>query len=63
VGRVDDKAVTADKRGGRQYLWAEDNKTLLYLQDADGDGTGTSGVDLASGSVRDYTAFRGRGAT
>jgi dipeptidyl aminopeptidase/acylaminoacyl peptidase len=61
VGKDDDKAVTADKkRGIRQYLWAEDNKTLLYLQDADGDENWhIYGVDLASGSVRDYTAFQG----
>ena len=61
VGRDDDKAVTADKkRGIRQYLWAEDNKTLLYLQDADGDENWhIYGVDLASGGVRDYTAFQG----
>src|SRR5262245_2381459 len=61
VGKQDDKAITADKkRGIRQYLWAEDNKTLLYLQDADGDENWhIYGVDLASGTVRDYTAFQG----
>ena len=61
VGKEDDKAVTADKkRGIRQYLWAENNKTLLYLQDADGDENWhLYGVDLDSGSVRDYTAFQG----
>src|SRR5215210_9255048 len=32
IGGTDDKAVTADKkRGIRQYSWARDNKTLLYL--------------------------------
>src|SRR5262245_39586043 len=37
LGGSDDKAVTADKkRGIRQYTWARDNKTLLYLQDNDG---------------------------
>jgi len=47
-------------RGIRQYLWAENNKTLLYLQDADGDENWhVFGVDLDSGSVRDYTAFQG----
>ena len=61
IGKADDKAVTADKkRGIRQYLWAENNKTLLYLQDADGDENWhVYGVDLDSGSVRDYTAFQG----
>jgi len=61
VGRTDDKVMTADKkRGIRRYLWAEDNKTLLYLQDVDGDENWHAyGVDLASGNVRDYTPFQG----
>src|SRR5215471_1703663 len=61
VGKQDDKAVTADKkRGIRQYFWAENNKTLLYLQDADGDENWhIYGADLESGSIRDYTAFSG----
>jgi dipeptidyl aminopeptidase/acylaminoacyl peptidase len=61
VGGTDDKAVTADKkRGIRRYRWAEDNKTLLYLQDVDGDENWhVYGVDLASGNVRDYTPFQG----
>jgi len=61
VGADDDKIVTADKkRGIRQYLWAEDNRTLLYMQDNDGDENfHVYGVDLASGNVRDYTPFQG----
>ena len=61
VGKDDDKMVTADKkRGIRQYFWAEDNKTLLYQQDNDGDENfHVYGVDLASGNVRDYTPFQG----
>ncbi|MFI5197773.1 MAG: alpha/beta fold hydrolase [Thermoanaerobaculia bacterium] len=61
VGKDDDKIVTADKkRGIRNYIWAEDNKTLLYLQDNDGDENfHVYGVDLASGNVRDYTPFQG----
>src|SRR5450759_5280807 len=61
VGKADDKMVTADKkRGIRQYFWAEDNKTLLYQQDNDGDENfHVYGVDLASGNVRDYTPFQG----
>ncbi|HYB52692.1 MAG TPA: S9 family peptidase, partial [Thermoanaerobaculia bacterium] len=61
VGKEDDKAITADKkRGIRQYFWAENSKTLLYLQDADGDENWhIYGVDLESGSIRDYTAFSG----
>jgi dipeptidyl aminopeptidase/acylaminoacyl peptidase len=65
VGGTDDKVVTADKkRGIRSYFWAENNKTLIYLQDADGDENWHAyGVDLASGNVRDYTPFQGVRAT
>jgi len=61
IGQEDGKKVTADKkRGIRQYLWAQDDKTLLYLQDADGDENfHVHGVDLASGNVRDLTPFQG----
>jgi len=61
IGKDDDKIITADKkRGIRQYFWAPDNKTLLYLQDNDGDENfHVFGVDLASGIVRDYTPFQG----
>jgi dipeptidyl aminopeptidase/acylaminoacyl peptidase len=61
LGKEDDKIVTADKkRGIRQYFWAKDNRTLLYLQDSDGDENfHIYGVDLASGNVRDYTPFQG----
>ncbi|HYG35178.1 MAG TPA: S9 family peptidase, partial [Clostridia bacterium] len=61
VGKEDDKIITADKkRGIRQYLWAKDNRTLLYLQDSDGDENfHVYGVDLSSGNVRDYTPFQG----
>ena len=61
VGKDDDKMVTADKkRGIRLYRWAEDSRTLLYLQDNDGDENfHVYGVDLASGNVRDYTPFQG----
>ena len=38
VGKTDDRVVTADKyRGIRQAFWAEDSKTLLYMQDFGGD--------------------------
>lgn len=61
IGKDDDKIVTADKkRGIRQYLWAEDNHTLLYMQDTDGDENfHVYGVDLVSGNVRDYTPIQG----
>jgi hypothetical protein len=61
VGKDDEKMVTADKkRGIRRYFWAQDNRTLLYLQDNDGDENyHVYGVDLVSGNVRDYTPFQG----
>lgn len=61
IGKDDDKMVTADKRRGiRQYSWARDNKTLLYLQDNDGDENfHIYGVDLDSGNVRDFTPVQG----
>ena len=65
IGKEDAKVVTADKkRGIRQYFWAPDNKTVLYMQDNDGDENfHVYGVDLESGNVRDYTPFQGiRGA-
>lgn len=62
VGGSDDKMITADKkRGIRSYLWAEDDRTLLYVQDADGDENWhVYGVDLVAGTVRDYTPFSRR---
>jgi dipeptidyl aminopeptidase/acylaminoacyl peptidase len=61
VGGTDDKVMTADKkRGIRRYFWAEDDKTLIYLQDSDGDENWHAyGVDLTTGNVRDYTPFQG----
>jgi dipeptidyl aminopeptidase/acylaminoacyl peptidase len=61
MGQDDGKILTADrKRGIRSYFWAHDGKTLIYLQDADGDENWHAyGVDLASGNVRDYTPFQG----
>ena len=65
LGKDDDKAVTADKkRGIRNYSWARDNKTLLYLQDDDGnENFQLYGVDLETGNVRDYTAIQGTRAS
>ncbi|HEY2749109.1 MAG TPA: S9 family peptidase [Polyangia bacterium] len=61
IGKNDDKMVTADKkRGIRNYFFAEDDRTLLYTQDADGDENWhVFGVDLVDGNVRDYTPFQG----
>jgi dipeptidyl aminopeptidase/acylaminoacyl peptidase len=60
-GAHEPKQVTQDKkRGIRSYFFAHDNRTLLYLQDADGDENfHVYGVDLPSGNVRDYTPFQG----
>lgn len=65
IGGSDDKMVTADKkRGIRRYEWAQDDRTLLYMQDADGDENWhVYGVDLGSGptagAVRDFTPWQG----
>jgi dipeptidyl aminopeptidase/acylaminoacyl peptidase len=61
IGQNDEKKVTADKkRGIRQYFWAEDNRTLVYVQDLDGDENFHAyGVDLETGNVRDFTPFQG----
>ncbi len=61
IGAEDDKMLTADKkRGIRVFAWAEDNRTLLYQQDNDGDENfHVYGVDLPTGNVRDYTPIQG----
>ncbi len=53
--------VTADKkRGIRQYFWTEDSKSILYMQDADGDENfHVFQVELASKNVRDLTPWQG----
>ena len=57
IGKDDDKVVTDDKkRGIRNYVWAENSKVLLYMQDHDGDEEfHVYGVDLDAGKVRDFT--------
>jgi dipeptidyl aminopeptidase/acylaminoacyl peptidase len=61
IGQNDEKMVTADKkRGIRQYSWAKDDRTLLYMQDTDGDENfHVYGVDLVTGNVRDFTPIQG----
>ena len=65
VGKEDGKIVTADrKRGINQYSWAKDDRTLLYLQDDDGDENfHLYGVDLNAGLVRDFTPIQGVAAS
>lgn len=61
VGKNDERIVTDDKkRGIRQFYWAYNNRTLLYLQDRDGDENfHIYGVDLAAGKVSDLTPAPG----
>jgi len=65
IGKDDDRILTADKkRGIRSFFWAEDDRTIVYGQDNDGDENyHLYGIDLASGNVRDYTPFQGVRAT
>ena len=60
IGQADDKAVTQEKkRGIRRFLWAY-NGTLLYAQDTDGDENfHVHGVDLKTGTLRDFTPVAG----
>ena len=61
IGQTDDQMVTTEKKRGIQtYYWANDNRTLLYLQDHDGDENfHLLGADLLSGHHRDFTPFDG----
>lgn len=55
------RPVTHDTdRGISSYLFAEDNRHLLYLQDAAGDENWRLyGIDLETGATRDFTPFPG----
>ena len=59
VGGDDFRPVTEDRdRGIRLYFWAEDDRHIVYLQDADGDENWRLySVDLESGGTRDLTPF------
>ncbi|HVP14541.1 MAG TPA: S9 family peptidase, partial [Terriglobales bacterium] len=61
IGKDDDRMVTKDeKRGIRQYFFAEDGKTLLYLQDVGGnENFHLYAVPLAGGDARDLTPHEG----
>lgn len=65
VAPIDDfaavRAVTRDRdRGVRVYLWAYDDRHLLYLQDTGGDEDWhVHAVDLEGGGVTDLTPFDG----
>lgn len=57
----EERAITADKKRGIQiFFWAKDNRTLLYMQDRDGDENyHLFGVDLSTGETGDYTPIDG----
>jgi dipeptidyl aminopeptidase/acylaminoacyl peptidase len=55
------KPVTRDRgRGIRSYFWAEDEKSLIFVQDKDGDENWhLYQADVMGGAVRDLTPFDG----
>ncbi|MFH1725072.1 MAG: S9 family peptidase [Elusimicrobiota bacterium] len=55
------KPLTSDRdRGIRAYFWAEDKRSLVYMQDADGDENWHMyQVDIETSEVRDLTPFKG----
>ena len=61
IGKDDDRAVTQDRATGiRMYFWAEDNETILYLQDADGDENWhVFAVNPETNETRNLTPFEG----
>jgi dipeptidyl aminopeptidase/acylaminoacyl peptidase len=65
IGKTDARVVTADRhRGIRVYGWAWNSRTIIYLQDSDGDENWhLFAVDLSSGNVRDLTPWQGVRAT
>jgi dipeptidyl aminopeptidase/acylaminoacyl peptidase len=61
TGKDDYRPVTKDRdRGIRFFLWAHDNRHLLYIQDQGGDENWrVYTVDLNTGEVVDRTPFEG----
>ncbi len=55
------KPLTQDRgRGVRNYLWAEDQRSVLYIQDKDGDENWhLYQTDIQTGATRDLTPFPG----
>ena len=55
------RPLTSDRgRGIRVFLWAEDERSILYLQDANGDENWhLFQTDLESGATRDLTPYPG----
>ncbi|MFC1703752.1 alpha/beta fold hydrolase [Candidatus Omnitrophota bacterium] len=61
LGASDDRVVTRDStRGIWYYFWADDNRHIIYLQDADGDENWhLYSIDLETSVIRDLTPFLG----
>ena len=63
VGKADDRVVTKDRyRGIRQFFWAEDSTTLLFMQDDGGDENFhlfAINAVTPSATARDLTPFKG----
>jgi dipeptidyl aminopeptidase/acylaminoacyl peptidase len=61
IGQDDDRAVTKDRATGiHTYFWADDNETILYLQDTDGDENWhVFAVNPETLETRDLTPFEG----
>jgi dipeptidyl aminopeptidase/acylaminoacyl peptidase len=59
IGASDDRAITRDAdRGISRYLWAYDNRHILFVQDLQGtDNWRLYGVDIDTGEIRDFTPF------
>lgn len=57
----DARPLTGDRgRGIRVFLWAEDEKSILYIQDRDGDENWhLYQTDVESGATRDLTPYPG----
>jgi dipeptidyl aminopeptidase/acylaminoacyl peptidase len=55
------KPLTQDRgRGVRNYLWAEDQRSILYIQDKDGDENWhLYQTDIETGTTRDLTPYPG----
>src|SRR5689334_13812206 len=61
LGREDAKQLSREKtRPIYQYSWADDNGTILYVQDSNGDENNhLYAIDVASGNIRDLTPWEG----
>ena len=59
LGKSDDRVVTNDrKRGIRNLVWQFDSKTILYLQDQNGDENWhVNQTNIATRKTRDLTPF------